>query len=48
MRFEIIPRSILSVLNEISDPLTLKSLLKKAVTVKSLDEFGQIFDLVMK
>jgi len=48
MRFEIIPRSILSVLNEISDPLTLKSLLKKAVTVKSLDEFGRILNWVMK
>ncbi|MBW2010415.1 MAG: hypothetical protein JRI32_01865 [Deltaproteobacteria bacterium] len=48
MRFGIIPRSILSVLNEISDPLTLKSLLKKAVTLKSLDEFEEFLDIIMK
>lgn len=48
LRFEIVPRSILKVINEINDPSILKSLLKKAVTVKSLDEFGRIIDLVMK
>lgn len=48
LRFEIVPRSILKILNEISDPSILKSLLRKAVTVKSLDEFRQIIDLIMK
>lgn len=48
IRFEIIPRSILSVLNEINDPSILKILHKKAVTVKSLDEFEQVLDLIMK
>jgi len=48
IRFEIIPRSILRVLNEINDPSILKSLHKKAVTVTSLDEFKECLDLIMK
>ena len=48
MRFEIIPRSILVIINEINEPLILKTLHKKAVTVKSLDEFRHLIDLIMK
>jgi hypothetical protein len=48
IRFEIIPRSILTVLNEINDPSILKSLHKKAVTVESLDKFEEFLDLIMK
>ena len=48
VRFEVVPQSILKRLNDISDPSILKILHRKAVKVKSLDEFGQVIDLIMK
>lgn len=38
-RFDLVPRSISTTINEIDDPATLKILLRKAITVASLDEF---------
>ena len=48
MRFDVVPKSILNELNEIDDHMILKSLLKKAVTVKSLDEFRETIFLVLQ
>ena len=48
VRFEIVPQSILKTLNEISDSSILKILRRKAVKVKSVEEFGHVVDLMMK
>jgi len=47
-RFEVVPQSIVNRLNEIYDPSILKIFRRKAVKVKSLEEFEQIIDLMMK
>lgn len=48
VRFEVVPESIVNRLNEIYDPSILKIFRRKAVKVKSLEEFVQIIDLMMK
>jgi len=48
VRFEVVPKSIVNKLNEIYDPSILKIFRRKAVKVKSLEEFEQIIDLMMK
>ena len=48
VRFEVVPESIVNRLNEIYDPSILKIFHRKAVKVKSLEEFVQIIDLMMK
>ena len=48
MRFEIAPRSIVERVNAISDPSILRSLHRKAVTVDSLEKFGQQIDLILQ
>jgi len=48
VRFEVVPKSIVNKLNEIYDSSILKIFRRKAVKVKSLEEFEQIIDLMMK
>ncbi len=48
VRFEVVPKSIVNKLNEIYDPSILKIFRRKAVKVKSLEEFEQIIDLMVK
>ena len=47
-RFDVIPQSIIKIINGIDDISILKSLRRKAVKVVSLDEFMKIFDSIMK
>jgi len=46
MRFKVVPKSIIKILNEISDPSVLKILRRKAVIVDSFDDFIQIIKLM--
>ena len=48
MRFKVVPESIVKALNDIADPSILKILRRKAVKVKSLEEFRQIIELMLK
>jgi hypothetical protein len=43
-RFELVPRSIAAIIEEIDEPAVLKVLLKKAVTIDSLDSFRQLLN----
>ena len=47
-RFDIVPESVLKVINGINDPSILKMLLRKAVKVVSIDEFRQIAQSILK
>ena len=46
-RFDIIPRSILTTVNELDDPAVLKFLHKKAITIGSMEEFKQVIKTMM-
>lgn len=48
VHFEVVPQSIVKALNEINDPSILKMLHRKAVKVKSFEEFEHVIDLMMK
>jgi len=48
MRFDVVPQSIIKIINGIDDISILKSLRKKAVKAISLDEFMKILDSTMK
>ena len=48
VRFKNVPESIVKTLNEINDSSILKILHRKAVIVKSLEEFRQVIDLMLK
>lgn len=48
VRFEVIPPAMMKILNDINDPAILKILRRKAVKVKSLDEFGRGIDFIME
>jgi hypothetical protein len=47
-RFDFVPRSISSVIGAIDDPVTLKTLLRKAIIVESLDHFRQLVDEILR
>ncbi len=47
-RFEVVPEAIVNRLNEIYEPSLLKIFRRKAVKVRSLEEFEQIIALMMK
>lgn len=48
MRFDVVPQSIIKIINGIDDIWILKSLRRKAVKAISLDEFMKILDSIMK
>jgi len=48
MRFDVVPQSIIKIINGIDDISILKSLRRKAVKATSLDEFMKILDSIMK
>ncbi|MBW1759053.1 MAG: hypothetical protein JRI88_01790 [Deltaproteobacteria bacterium] len=48
VRFEVISPPMVKILNDINDSSILKILRRKAVKVKSLDEFGRVIDFIMK
>lgn len=48
MRFDVVPQSIIKIINGIDDISILKSLRRKAVKAISLDEFMKILDSIMK
>ena len=47
-RFGVVPESIVKLVNGITDPVILKMLRRKALQVKSFDEFKEIVDLIRK
>ena len=47
-RFELVPRSITATIQEIDDPAVFKILLKKAVTIDSLDSFRELLNKVLE
>lgn len=46
-RFEVVPQSIVEIVNEIDNLSMLKTLLKQAVTVGTLEEFQQVMNRIM-
>ena len=47
-RFELVPDSVAAIIQEIDEPAVLKALLKKAVTIDSLDSFRQLLNKVLE
>ena len=47
-RFELVPRSIAAIIQEIDEPAVLKALHKKAVTIDSLDSFREFLTKVLE
>ncbi len=47
-RFELVPRSIAAIIQEIDEPAVLKALLRKAVTIDSLDSFRELLGKVLE
>jgi len=48
VRFEVVPQSIVKTIREINDPSILKILHRKAIKVKSIEEFEDILDAMMR
>ena len=47
-RFDVIPRSLMDIINGIDDPALLKMLHKKAITVTSLEKFKETMEAMLK
>lgn len=47
-RFELVPDSIAAIIQEIDELAVLKALLKKAVTIDSLDSFRELLSKVLE
>ena len=47
-RFDVIPRSLMDIINGIDDPALLKMPHKKAITATSLDKFKETMEAMLK
>ncbi len=47
-RFDVIPRSLMDIINGVNDPALLKMLHKKAITATSLDKFKETMEAMLK